>query len=242
MPKNILVIGSDSTALAGTSAQFDQAGFFPTYANGIHDARRLLSMVRFDLIVSGIQSSFHADPFFVELLLKHVLTHKTPMLVVGSGRTSLLNLDADNIGDLLHFFPKPPTCSDLIRWSKNVLRWQQRPRVTDPAITLAGLTLDPATRSVYSDRGGHRSALLASEKEFQILYFLMNNPDRVFSRSDLVEGAWEGSVLREEKAVNKCIERLRNKLRPGFFDGMIESIHGIGYKLSPGVPESVISS
>jgi two-component system, OmpR family, phosphate regulon response regulator PhoB len=239
MPKNILVIGTDSPALVGTSAQFDHAGLFPTYANDFHDARRLLSAVRFDLIVSGIESSSHADPFFAEILLKHVLTHKTPVLVVGAARSSVLELETDKISGLLHFFPKPPTCSDLIRWSKNVLRWQQCPRVTDPAITLAGLTLDPATRSAYSDRGGRRATLRASEKEFQILYFLMSNPDRVFSRSDLVEGAWEGSILREQKAVNKCIERLRNKLRPGFFDGMIESIHGIGYKFSAGMPESV---
>jgi two-component system phosphate regulon response regulator PhoB len=106
------------------------------------------------------------------------------------------------------------------------------PRTSDRPVTVAGLSLDPATQRAYSDRRGSRLTLRLSDKELRLLYFMMTHPDRVYSRSDLVEHAWDGSVFLEAATVDKCVERLRRKLRAGLCENMIEAVYRFGYRFS----------
>ncbi len=68
--------------------------------------------------------------------------------------------------------------------------------------------------------------------EFRLLKFLMARPDRVHSRTQLLDQVWGDHVYIEERTVDVHIRRLRLALEPTKHDGMIETVRGSGYRLS----------
>lgn len=70
--------------------------------------------------------------------------------------------------------------------------------------------------------------------EFRILRFLAMRPGRVFSRSEIIEGALEGSVDSVSRTIDVHLASIRRKLGRG--GGMIETIRGVGYRLAEGTP------
>lgn len=68
-------------------------------------------------------------------------------------------------------------------------------------------------------------------KEIQLLYFLLKNPNRVFSRDQLLENVWGYDYIGETRTVDVHIKRLREKLDAGDQAWKISTVWGVGYKL-----------
>ncbi len=125
------------------------------------------------------------------------------------------------------YITKPFSARELIARIQAVLR-RSAPAGNAERVELEGLTLDQA---------GHR--VLASGKsvglgptEYRLLAFLMTHPDRVYSRSQLLDRVWGGNVYVEERTVDVHIRRLRKSLEPGGFDRFIQTVRGSGYRFS----------
>ena len=71
--------------------------------------------------------------------------------------------------------------------------------------------------------------LYLKRREYRLLKHLMENPNRILSRNQLLDGAWGRSVYIEERTVDVYIVRLRKKLEPSGKSGVIKTIHGVGY-------------
>jgi len=67
------------------------------------------------------------------------------------------------------------------------------------------------------------------KKEFEVLYFLVNNPGRVFGREILLKEIWGFDVYIIERTVDVHIRKIREKL--GKFEYLIETVKGVGYRL-----------
>ena len=80
-------------------------------------------------------------------------------------------------------------------------------------------------RSSYSLKVGE-TPLNLPKKEFQLLYFLAQNPNKVFSRDDLLKNIWGTDVYVLARTVDVHIRKLREKLGEGY----ITTITGVGYK------------
>jgi two-component system, OmpR family, alkaline phosphatase synthesis response regulator PhoP len=65
-------------------------------------------------------------------------------------------------------------------------------------------------------------------KEFTLLFFLANNPDKVFSRDKLLKEVWGDDVYVVDRTVDVHIRKIREKL--GNHSNLIETIKGVGYK------------
>ena len=65
-------------------------------------------------------------------------------------------------------------------------------------------------------------------KEFTLLFFLANNPDRVFSREELLKEVWGDNVYVVDRTVDVHIRKIREKL--GKHAYLIDTIKGVGYK------------
>ena len=65
-------------------------------------------------------------------------------------------------------------------------------------------------------------------KEFNLLFFLANNPDRVFSRDILLKEVWGDDVYVVDRTVDVHIRKIREKL--GKHAYLIDTIKGVGYK------------
>ena len=76
-------------------------------------------------------------------------------------------------------------------------------------LTIGSITLDLDARNAY--RGGELADLTA--KEFDVIEFLMRNPNRVYSRADLMEQVWNyGYVGDDQRTVDVTVRRLREKI------------------------------
>ena len=67
-------------------------------------------------------------------------------------------------------------------------------------------------------------------KEFELLCLLLENKGIVLTRDQILEKVWEDAMGRETRTVDVHIRTLRQKL--GRMGGIIETIRGVGYKVS----------
>jgi two-component system OmpR family response regulator len=93
-----------------------------------------------------------------------------------------------------------------------------------PELACGPLTLD--TRNSRATVAGQ--ALTLTSHEYRVLAYLMHHRDEVVSRSDLVEHIYAQDFDRDSNTVEVFIARLRKKLPPG----LIETVRGLGYRLS----------
>lgn len=66
-------------------------------------------------------------------------------------------------------------------------------------------------------------------KEFEVLYFLINNPGRVFGREILLKEIWGSDVFVVDRTVDVHIRKIREKLDK--YADLIETVKGVGYRL-----------
>ena len=68
--------------------------------------------------------------------------------------------------------------------------------------------------------------------EFRLLRFLMNHPERVHARAQLLDRVWGDHVFIEERTVVVHVKRLREALATGDCASMVETVRGAGYRLA----------
>jgi two-component system, OmpR family, alkaline phosphatase synthesis response regulator PhoP len=97
---------------------------------------------------------------------------------------------------------------------------------TAPAslITIGDLVID---RTSYTIKLDNREINLP-KKEFELLYFLAQNPNKVFSREDLLQNIWGTDVYVLARTVDVHIRKVREKIG----DDYITTVKGVGYKFS----------
>lgn len=125
------------------------------------------------------------------------------------------------------YVTKPFSPRELVARIKAVLR-RTSPGASGEIIEIGSLCLDPASRRV-STAG---KLLDLPPTEFKLLHFLMAHPERVYSRSQLIDLVWGNNVYVEERTVDVHIRRLRMALEPYGHDHLIQTVRGAGYRLS----------
>jgi two-component system phosphate regulon response regulator PhoB len=125
------------------------------------------------------------------------------------------------------YITKPFSPRELVARIKAVLR-RRAPEKTEDPVELAGLRLDPAAHRVSAD---NRNVVLGPT-EFKLLHFLMTRPERVHSRTQVLDQVWGDHVFVEERTVDVHIRRLRAALEPTGHDGLIQTVRGSGYRFS----------
>ena len=125
------------------------------------------------------------------------------------------------------YVTKPFSPRELNARIKAVLR-RRSPQSTDDVVEVDGLRLDPASHRVL----GNGVVLDLGPTEFRLLHFLMTHPERVHSRTQLLDQVWGDHVFVEERTVDVHIRRLRQALSPSGHDGLVETVRGTGYRLA----------
>lgn len=86
-----------------------------------------------------------------------------------------------------------------------------------------------------ASRGGRKLDL--TPKEFQLLEFLMLNPERVVRRTELLEKVWDLQFDPMSNVVDVHMAHLRQKLRDAGDGPLVHTVRGVGYLLQKGEPE-----
>ena len=125
------------------------------------------------------------------------------------------------------YLTKPFSPKELIARIKALLRRSQ-PVNTQDIIKINNLMLDTSSHRVE----GNGKDIDLGPTEFKLLRFFMENPDRVFSREQVLNNVWGDNVYVEERTVDVHIRRLRKALEPTLHQDMVQTVRGAGYRLS----------
>jgi two-component system phosphate regulon response regulator PhoB len=125
------------------------------------------------------------------------------------------------------YMVKPFSPRELIARIKAVLR-RRKPQLTEDKVSVNGLVLDPVTHRVTAKD----ESLIIGPTEFRLLHFFMTHPERVHSRSQLLDKVWGDHVFVEERTVDVHIRRLRSVLEASGHDTLIQTVRGSGYRFS----------
>ncbi len=124
------------------------------------------------------------------------------------------------------YVTKPFSSRELLARIDAVLRRTQSAR--KETITRGKLTLDALSHRVTSEQG----ALTLGPTEFRLLRLFMERPERVFSRTQLLNRIWGPAVFVEDRTVDVHIRRLRQAMEPHGVAGYIQTVRGAGYRFS----------
>jgi two-component system phosphate regulon response regulator PhoB len=125
------------------------------------------------------------------------------------------------------YMTKPFSPRELLSRINAVLRRTGDAEEGD-VLQLAGLRMDRAGHRVTS---GEQEVLLGPT-EYRMLEFFMQNPERVYSRSQLLDRVWGGNVYIEERTIDVHIRRLRKALEDVRLDHLVQTVRGSGYRFS----------
>ncbi|MCB1086956.1 MAG: response regulator transcription factor [Verrucomicrobiae bacterium] len=131
-----------------------------------------------------------------------------------------LNLGADD------YLTKPFYVEELVARLRTVVR-----RSTGEAahiVKVGDLVMDLIQRTVR--RGDHEIPL--SVREFSLLEYLMRSPGRVLTRTQICEHVWNYGFDPETNLVDVYIQRLRKKIDKDHPVKLIETVRGVGYRIS----------
>ncbi|MFB2981124.1 two-component system response regulator RppA [Microseira sp. BLCC-F43] len=115
------------------------------------------------------------------------------------------------------------------------LRALQRrsPQIQPPQLQVGNLTLDYGTRTVYFDRkNGEKEDISLTTKEFQLLEYLMKHPNQIITSDQIRNQIWSASSDTFSNVVAAQMRLLRRKLEPIGCANIIETVHGVGYRLN----------
>jgi len=150
----------------------------------------------------------------------------TPIIVLSgrsgeSDRIVGLDLGADD------YLVKPFSPGELAARVRSVLRRSQDSG--GEAIVIGSLSVEPSSRRVVKDG----AEVDLTPKEFDLLAFLAANPQRVFTRSQLLDRVWNSSsAWLGEATVTEHVHRLRLKLEPDpSHPQLLRTVRGVGYQL-----------
>lgn len=152
--------------------------------------------------------------------------NNTPILVLTAvadqdTKVKLLHAGADD------YLEKPFLFNELLaRVHAIIRRSTQAPK--KQVLQVGELLLNPATREVF--RG--KEKIVLRKKEFMLLEYLMRYPGEVISRTDLLEHVWDFNSDVFSNTIETHIVSLRSKLDKGHKHKLVETVHGVGYKLN----------
>jgi two-component system phosphate regulon response regulator PhoB len=226
MPANILVVEDEAAIQELIAVNLSHAGHKVVRADDAEQALRLLREALPDVVVLDWMLPGRSGLHLARQLRADERTRVIPIIMLtarGAEQDVIAGLEsgADD------YVTKPFSPRELVARIKAVLR-RRAPQVTDDVVEMAGLRMDPSAHRVSA---GDRLIELGPT-EFRLLHFLITHPERVYSRTQLLDQVWGDHVFIEERTVDVHIRRLRASLEASGHDRLIQTVRGAGYRAS----------
>ena len=134
------------------------------------------------------------------------------------------------------YMVKPFNIEELMARIRALLR-RGKAALSSTSLTWENLQVNPDTTEVsYAEKVLH-----LTPKEYHLLELFLRNPQRIFSRSAILDRIWSAGEFPQEEAVTAHIKGLRHKLKAaGMSVDLVETVYGLGYRLKS-LPEDIES-
>ena len=221
----ILIVEDEAPIREMIVFHLSRAGYETLEAADCRSARELLADERPDL---ALVDWMLPDMSGLELTrtLKRDQNNEDLAIIMLTARADEFDKVAGLEGGADDYVTKPFSPRELIARIQAVLR---RSNSADSEVISAG--------TLELDTAGHRVSANGSEirlgpTEYRLLKFLITHPDRVYSRTQLLDRVWGANVYVEERTVDVHVRRLRKALAMAGADDYIQTVRGAGYRFS----------
>ena len=226
MHKRILIVEDEPAIRDMVAFALRKGEYEPIHAGDAREAQAAIA----DRVPGNIQSSrIRSGTSGLELARrwrKESLTREVPIIML-----TARGEENDRVGGLEagvdDYVVKPFSARELLARIRAVLR-RSREDDEDGSIDAGALRIDGAAHRLYA---GDQPVQIGPS-EYRLLHFFMTHPERVYSRTQLLDHVWGGSVYVEERTVDVHIRRLRKTLEPYRLEGMVQTVRGSGYRFS----------
>ena len=226
MKANILIVEDEGPILELLALNISQAGYNPLRAISAEHAEKLINEALPDIILLDWMLPGMSGIDFAKKLRSNALTKTIPIIMLTARSDELDKVKGLEIG-ADDYITKPFSPRELNARIKAVLR-RKAPELTEDILKINGLELNPVSHRVT----GNNKPLEMGPTEFRLLHFFMSNPERVYSRSQLLDKVWGSQIFIEDRTVDVHIRRLRNILAQSQHENLIQTVRGSGYRLS----------
>jgi two-component system alkaline phosphatase synthesis response regulator PhoP len=219
--ETILLIDDEIDLLELLGYNLKKAGYNVLKAENGFEGLKLVRKEKVDLIVLDIMMPEMSGIEVCEKIRDDEALVQIPilMLTAKSGEENEiwgLEAGADD------YMVKPVSARLLISRIQALLRRITRPEDDNGLLDFGHLSID---RNQYMVRLNGKNVRLP-KKEFELLYLLASQPDKVFTRDDLLDAIWGTDVYVVVRTVDVHIRKIRAKIG----DDTIETVKGVGYK------------
>ena len=219
---SILVCEDDFAIKTMISTKLKQENYsVHTVQNG-QEALNLMEKQQIDLVISDIMMPEMDGYEFVQTLRE--TKHTLPILMI-TAKSQLESLETAFKLGVDDYMVKPLRLEELVLRVKALLRRYQLE--AEKVLTFTHTRLDYNALTTTDLTTGEQVQI--PPKEFFLLYKLLSHPEKIFTRLDLLDDIWGMEEDYDERLIDACIKRLRQKLK-GNEDFDIVTVRGLGYK------------
>jgi len=219
---NVLVVDDDPAVRESLRRSLAFNGYDVQLAADGEQALRAISAARPDAVVLDVMMP-NMDGLAACRRLRAVGDDVPVLMLTARGevsdRVAGLDAGADD------YLPKPFALEELLARLRALLRRTATSGHEAAALTLADLTLDPATREVH--RGDRKVRL--TRTEFSLLELLLRHPRQVLTRERILEEVWGYDFPTTANSLEVYIGYLRRKTEEGGEPRLIHTVRGVGY-------------
>jgi len=223
--RRILVVEDEEPIRQMIAFNLSRAGFKVDEAENCNSARLRIADTRPDLLLVDWMLPDSSGLELTRTLRREEANRDIPIIMLtarAEERDKILGLD----GGVDDYITKPFSPRELLSRINAVLR-RAAPSADEPLVA-SRLRLDPVSHRVFVDE----QEVSVGPTEYRLLKFFMENPDRVYSRPQLLDFVWGQNVYVEERTVDVHIRRLRKVMEEYQVDQYIQTVRGAGYRFS----------
>jgi len=223
--KTVLVVEDDRAIADLVKHHFSKEGFSVAVTSSGEEALLLVDELRPALVILDWMIEHISGIEVCRRLRRHAAHANLPIVMLTArgeedDRIRGLETGADD------FVSKPFSPKELVARAKALLR-RSNPSLVADKLTYAGLEMDTSAHRVR--RNGNAVAL--GPTEYRLLRHFLRQPEKVFSRDQLLESVWPQNEEIEMRTVDVHIRRLRSALSNAGADELIRTVRSEGYSL-----------
>ena len=229
MQKRILIVDDEPAIRDMVAFALRKGEYEPIHAGDAREAQTAIADLVPDLILLDWMLPGTSGLDLARRWRKDGMTRDIPIIMLtarGEENDRVSGLEA-GVDD---YVVKPFSARELLARIRAVMR-RSREDDEEGSVAVGGLRIDGAAHRVFAHNGDVQSPVSIGPTEYRLLHFFMTHPERVYTRSQLLDHVWGGNVYVEERTVDVHIRRLRAALEPTGHDERIETVRGTGYRM-----------
>lgn len=222
--RRVLVVDDEPAVRGMLTVTLEMAGFEVTEAESASSALNEIADSIPDLMLIDWMMPQVSGLELCRRLRRNPDTAGIPLILLTAREEENAKITGLEVAD--DYITKPFSPRELVARLKAILR-RTTPKGVEEVVEFANLALDPISQKVTVSG----NLVVLSPIEYRLLQVFMTNPDRAFSRAQLLDRVWGGDVYVEERTVDVHIRRLRKALGSNL-ESMIQTVRGTGYRFS----------